>query len=423
MYTSIAFSVTVIAFIFLIKSQGKGRRTVFEPGVIIIGLFSFCYLVPAIAIIYGVNVFRSVNPMVIESISLYGLVFVGFFLFFYRAMRVVSRLRIFPARSLNIDWSPRTCFIGFILIFGIKKIILSHYGVGDSDDYSQQYIERASLPLLIRQGLNLLNPIQWMFIYMILVSSFGCSNRKRSMGFVWIAFSIMILDMWFTNSRSQIVTLSFAFIATYTLYRRPIGLKKEITLAALFIIILSVFSLKRVVSDGDIDFLSVLIPGEFLIIYHNAMNLVSWTESSYIVSPPGNSYLQSFIAFIPSQINEHKWDLSTWYVEEYFPDTATAGGGLAFGIIPEAIVNWGFYSIVFQAFIVAAIFRFSYFSAYRARFSKIDIRVLFYLFCFSQIYQLIRSHSFSIFVGLVVGFIVPFMIIFLFSQIRLTLNR
>ena len=153
------------------------------------------------------------------------------------------------------------------------------------------------------------------------------------------------------------------------------------------------------------------------------MVMISAKNSSSFVQPPGNSYLQSFIAFVPQQFNPQKWDLPSWYVNEYFPAYAKEGGGLAFGIIPEAVVNWGIYSIIFQAFIIAAIIRVAYFSSYRVRFKQVDIRVLFYLFCFSNIYSLVRSYSFSLIAGLMLGFIIPVLGVYIINQLRPASSR
>jgi len=42
----------MLAFIILLKSQPVGKSTIFEPDVAIVGLFSLCYLFPALAITF-----------------------------------------------------------------------------------------------------------------------------------------------------------------------------------------------------------------------------------------------------------------------------------------------------------------------------------------------------------------------------------
>ncbi|MBI5450728.1 MAG: oligosaccharide repeat unit polymerase [Gammaproteobacteria bacterium] len=420
MYTILFLSAVIIALVYLIYMQPASHRTIFEPGVIILGLFSLCYLAPALAIHIGANILSVDDIENVESISLYGLLFVVSFVFFYIATKIVRRVRVFPEVNISIGWSPGKCFIGVISTFLIIKTIFLYYGVGDSGDYAGQYFERASMPQAVRQAVNILSAIQWVLVYLLLATSISSSNLKYAMFFVWAAFFVYFVDMWITNSRSIFVMYSLVFIVTYMFYNRSIGLRKEIIYATLFITIMGLFAYKRANFDGEIDVnvIDILIPSEFIAIYQNALHLMSISGSSDFVQPPGSSYLQSLIAFIPKQINDEKWDLASWYVGEYFPGYAAQGGGLAFGIIPEALINWGIISIVFQAFIVSVVFRVSYVAACRTRSRSPNIWLLFYLFCISNIYNVIRSHSFSIFNGIALGFIVPFLILFLISRIR-----
>lgn len=425
MYTLLFSIATIITFVILIRNQPIDRRTIFEPNVLILGLFSLCYLVPTLAIVLGADILQIDNLASIELLSQYGFLFVLSFVFFNKALKQFPRRRVFPAPNLNIYWSPKKCFIGFALFFVITKIILKYYGVGDSDEYAAQYLVRASIPTIIAQGINTLQSAQWMFVYLLLASSFDSSTRKYSLRFIGFVFLVLLVDMWFTNSRSNFVSFSMLFMAAYTFYNRPIGLKKEIGFAMLFILIMGVFAFKRVVSDGAISFdlLSIMIPSEFVFIYQNALHFVSISGTSDFVQPPGSSYFQALIAFVPKQINAGKWDPAGWYVGEYFPGYVEQGGGLAFGMIPEAIINWGFISIIFQALVIATIFRIAYSYAYRNRFSGPNIWIVFYLYCFSLIYQEIRSQSFTIISGLFLGFVVPFLLLLVLSRIKFSSNH
>jgi hypothetical protein len=188
---------------------------------------------------------------------------------------------------------------------------------------------------------------------------------------------------------------------------------------------MGIFALKRVTSSGAIslDLVSMMIPSEFISIYFNAHHLASISNTSEYLQSPGSSYLQALIAFIPKQLNETKWDPASWYARAYFPDYADSGGGLAFGIIPEAIINWGLISIVFQSLIVVIIYKIAYSYACRNRSFGANFWVLFYLFCISNIYNVVRSQSFSIISGLFFGFLLPFFLLFFLSRIRFRLNN
>lgn len=425
MLTLMFFIAVLAAIPVLIFVQPSGRRTIFEPGVLIIELFALCYLLPALAIMSGADILPIENEDNVETISLYGFLFVVSFVSFYLLLKSSSRWHIFPAPNINISWHSNKCLLGFVTFFVITKMITGYYGVGDSAEYAQQYIVRAAMPPIVNQMIVLFQSLQWMFVYLLLASSLSGSARAHSMRYVSILFIVFASEMWLTNARSNFVTFCIVFMAAYIFFKRPIGLLKEVLLATFFVVVIGIFAFKRLDPERvvDVNLLDILIPGEFASVYGNAIHWVSMLGTPDLIEPPTSSYLQSLIAFVPKQFNEEKWDLAGWYVTQYFPEYAEAGGGLAFGIIPEAIVNWGLLSIVFQAFVLSAIFRIAYYSAFANRSRDANIWVLFYLFSFSQIYQVIRSHSFSIISGTVLGFVVPFLLLFLLSRIRFSLKR
>lgn len=426
MFTFMFFIAVIGALFVLILIQPTGRRTLFEPGVLIVELFSLCYLLPALAVVSGADILPIVNPDHVETVSLNGFMFVICFVFFYVGLKsFFSCVRIFPARNVNVVLHPSKCLMGFAVLFLITKLITGYFGVEDAADYGQQYIIRAAMPPIINQAIVLFQSFQWVFLYLLLASSFSDSNRNHSKRYILILALIFVSDMWLTNSRSNFVTFCIVFMAAYIFFKRPIGLVNEAIIGAIFVVVIGLFAFKRLDPERLIapNLLDVLIPGEFTVIYGNAIHWVSMLDTTDFVPPPSSSYLQALIAFLPSKFNEGKWDVANWYVLEYFPAYAEAGGGLAFGIIPEAIINWGLLSIVFQAFVIAFIYRLAYSSAYSNRASGANVWVVFYLYSFASIYQLIRSHSFTIISGLVLGFVVPFLVLYFLSKFRLSPKR
>jgi oligosaccharide repeat unit polymerase len=417
-YTQLFTIATIIGIISLIKIQQTGRRTLFDPGLIVVVLFSLCYLLPAYLFFIDPNnvawQFMSIDVQTVEMVSLYGFVFMVFFTIFYIAIPNLFSSKINFVST--IKRRPELYLFLIVLLCIIRNFIFWKYGVR-SGDYIDQYVVRAAIPVLLNQMLNVSGGVLWMFIYALLSSCFSSCSRNKSLSYIGIVFLIFFVEMLLSNSRSMFVFLTIVTIVTYIFYNRPFGIKKEIFYSSVFVLIMHVFSFKRELhfSAASVSLLNILIPAEFIMIYRNAAHLVSMSGTLEFVQPPGNSYLQALTSFIPKQLNEDKFDLSSWYVKEYFPNFADVGGGLAFGFIPEALVNWGLISVVLQAFVIAFIIGVSYKYAQRTKSSGPNIWTLFYLFCFANLYQLIRSESFSIISALILGFIIPYLFLLAFK--------
>lgn len=419
MYPFLFAVTTVLSLFLLLKAQPAGRRTIFEPGFLLVGLFSLCYLLPTLIIVSGMDFYFPIDESYINKLSIYGVLFSLSFSIFYSKLKNLSFGGIVYRYSTGNYLAKDNCFLLFLIIFFITKIVSKFYGIGNSGEYGDQYLIRLSMPSYVSQILNMLESLKWMLIYIIFSYGFDFSLRDNSLRIVFITWTIFLLDMLLTNSRSNFVTYCIVAIAAYIFYNRPFGIKKEIFASFFFILALGCFSFIRDKSFGSLglSMSQVLVPSEFLSIYANAMHFLSIIDTNDYIPPPGNPYLESLISFAPKQINTEKWDLASWYVNEYFPDFAEAGGGLAFGIIPEAIVTWREFSIIFQSFIIAAIFRVAYLSADQVRSFGPNVWVLFYFFCFSQVYQLIRANSFSIIASTVLGFVVPYLMLIMISKL------
>ncbi|MFT3858147.1 MAG: O-antigen polymerase [Aquabacterium sp.] len=410
---TLLFLVAVIASLrTLLKLDEGDDRTLFTPGILIILLLSFCYLLPSLVLVGGALLGDGSDITFPERISVYGICFVLAFTGAYAFL--ASRLPVMTAEvgGGRLLMGERRAFWGFLLVFVVIKGTLKFYGVGDSDEYSDQYLVRRTMPQSVNQMISVLVGAQWMFIYAALASFYNGDKTLKSFNVVFGIGALLFIDMLFTHSRSVFVTYTFVAFAAYCLYRKPLGLWKELLLVTPFFVGMGLFSFLRVDGPVQVGWLQLLIPGEFVSIYSNALHMVRVEGTPDFVPPPGLSYIEAFLVFLPKQIYAGKWSLSEWYVNEYFPAVAEAGGGLAFGVIPEAVVNWGVPSIIFQGAFLGLVFRFAYASAKAARGNpRRGVVILFYLYCFSLCYQVIRSHSFALANGWFVGFLLPVLLL------------
>jgi hypothetical protein len=428
MYT-ILFALSVgVGVVVLLIGQPAGRRTLFDPGVFTVGLFSLCYLAPTLVDGYNDGVSILDNSQSVELLSQYGFLFVLSFVIFYRSFRGLRLFRLQSGTGLRTHWSPSRSFVWFVSIAAGLRLALLYYGVGASGDYVEQYQVRQSIPTIVAQLINNLQAIEWFFVYLVFASSFVWPSRRSRVGVAFITVLVFLCEMWYTNSRSNFVAGCIVCMAALFFHRdRRMGLTREMGLAVTLILAMEVFSLRRGgISPFEFWPTGIFIPSEFRIIYGNAQHLIGMMFSgggSQYLPTPGNSYFQAFISFVPQQLNPGKWGIAEWYVGTYFSEYAETGGGLAFGIVPEALVNWGLLSIVFQAFVVAVVLKTAIRCAHRGTPCGPDMWVLFYLYTFGQIYNLIRLQSFGFLGGVVLGFLVPYLAIMVLTAGTRALRR
>ena len=424
MYIIIFFISVIFSIFILLNMQNKlyRRLTIFDPGILFVSLFAACYLLPSLAILFFGEIDDTGLLLSNDSanrVSLYGVLFIWAFTISYLSIGRGSRSRI-GVRQSNIELpSLNSCVILYVVLFLASRITLAQFGASgaESDDYSLQYLVRSQMPSLVSQALNISRNLQFVLIYLILSYCFSLdTNRVLQWPLVTIG-GLLVVEMLVTKSRATFVIFLLLYFGARAFYGKSVGIKWEIFITFLVVLAMNTFAIMRSGDSSFGDASVASIPSEFMSIYRNAVHLISIEGTGEFVNTPGVSYFQSIISFIPKQLYEDKWDLNLWYVTEYFPEYLAEGGGAAFGIIPEAIVNFGLISIVFQAIVIAFVIRVGSLMAYRYSLNRPNLWVLYYLLCFGFIYPMIRSDSFALIGSLFYGFFIPLLIIYLLLKV------
>src|SRR5260370_26063259 len=105
-------------------------------------------------------------------------------------------------------------------------------------------------------------------------------------------------------------------------------------------VVVSFLSGERLLSNG----------GEFESLFGNAWDI--WRRKSVdgLHDIPFQLYLSDFFAAVPSQLLPfEKMDYATWYLTSFYPEIRNAGGGLAFGVVPQAILGFGLPELAIRA--------------------------------------------------------------------------
>jgi hypothetical protein len=88
---------------------------------------------------------------------------------------------------------------------------------------------------------------------------------------------------------------------------------------------------------------------EFEQVFANAYDLHRRQAGGEIGPLPAAFYLHDLLALVPQQLSPvEKVVPSRWYLQSFYPEYWEAGGGLAFGVISEAIVGLGWLGLVLR---------------------------------------------------------------------------
>ena len=411
--------------------QKNKPRSLFEPGLLFVILFALVYLGPTL-LYFSDNAVgdKSINLSDIERLSLLSSIFLIVFLSFYILFSGFFE-KIFLRTSFHgsvriFESNIKFLFFIFFIIFSLSNIFLIYNFEGKIFQYGEIYSARKSNSLLSSQLLNVFGGMKLLIIGIILSTYYGSDRAKNSGRYIFYIFMLLIIEMLIFKNRLPVVQFIMMFFATQFLYGKTFGISKEILIGIFLISLFTFVTLVRNHVSYDyytMHFLDFLVPAEFRMIFLNAIHLISILDTSDYVPPPGNSYLMSLISFIPSQINPDKFSLTNWYVYTYFPEFSESGGGLAFGVIPEAIVNWGVGSIFFQG--VASSFIISLFKtlALKNKSNGVNFWSIIFVVSYPSIYQMIRNHSLILVDGFIIGYLFPFIALFATIKFLLLVKR
>jgi hypothetical protein len=86
-------------------------------------------------------------------------------------------------------------------------------------------------------------------------------------------------------------------------------------------------------------------------LFDNAGTIISWVDTGSAKLREGDAYLQAFEGFIP--VGYKYQSLSEWYVWKRNPGYAETGGGYGFSAVAEGYLNFKFFGVVIQGFILS----------------------------------------------------------------------
>ena len=347
-----AAAICIVAI--LMRRFRRTEFSIFEPGVTF-GAFALLYsVVPLLAFSLVDDIFTHPQADIrlnydtesLEAVSRVSWLHLWFFTCFaltYLGLRIEGRpLRTRGFRAEGIDLA-----IGATLLIGCKAIVWFglHYFDVSANNYLETYIQLNTLPLLVRQ---VLTHLSGMTITCSLLLCVGLMSRREYRWIlpIWLSLEAMLL-LGSLGSRTTVFAICLASLASYHYLVRRVSALLVLTLLGMaFLAFVSVGAYRDMgsqVSSAPDFLVAMLIRNEFTSVFINALDIQRLRDAGMTDSIVPHFYFSDLVNVIPQQfLPIDKLDLSTWYVQSFYPEYAALGGGFAFGIISEAIVGLGY---------------------------------------------------------------------------------
>lgn len=273
----------------------------------------------------------------------------------------------------------------------------------ESDTYTGSYSAVNALPLGLRQIFGVATTARFVLVILALLFMF---SRHRIW---WLPLWVWIIAQFGSaitaqGSRTGLMATLAVCVVLYDRFVRRVTAWQAISLAVIGVVVFLVLGMVRAGAG-------VFVPGEFLSVFTNAIDL----HSRQPLSVPLGVYLTEFFSIVPSQLWPiEKIDAATWYVTSFYPDHATAGGGLAFGVVAQGVIGLGIAEIAVRGLLMgwlsAVVFRW-----YRNRSANIWVTTV-YLWLLVFSYQSIRATSLILFGPLLQRLLPLFLFLWAFGQ-------
>jgi hypothetical protein len=268
----------------------------------------------------------------------------------------------------NIESPPNSQIVA---IFGLAvaavtvlALIRSFYGL-HADSYQGSYRVIQQLPLGARQAWAVATSVQMVLVLALLVLLFSRWRRWWPVIILWMAYQLVTTFVLLGARTSLMIVLSASLVLFHRSVRRLSGgVTLGLALAALLLFTtLGVLRMVSGVQEGG--GVVAVAPGEFDVVFTNAIDLMLRREGGTLGSIPLSVAFYDFIGFIPSQLLPvEKLDPPGWLLKEFYPEAAERGAGLMFGTVAQVVIGFGAAEAAVRGVVLGALFGIA-FRAYR----------------------------------------------------------
>ena len=238
------------------------------------------------------------------------------------------------------------------LIISLTKI---QYGLYSIESYNEVYTSFWKMPIIIKQFYLVFQGAQEFSKIIILVGVFQRTSINKKV-LVLLIFIYLLITFDSGGARADFFLNLLLVFSLYQLFIKKFSKIKIFQFSLIGLFAFSLLGLFRAgLNSGDILLSSILVVGEFMTIWVNALHVLQ-LQSDGLLSMPFNVRINEFISFIPSQfLPFEKSSTSIWYMETFYSDALEAGNGLGFGIIAQSISDGGLFFAFVRGFVLGKI--------------------------------------------------------------------
>jgi|GEM_PF-4516627 len=422
---------TAIVAAFMLALRRRGPVSYLEIGVVYTGIaYLYCVYLPLRFVLDG----NTYSPWTDGRIVGLGptpsqLATVTWFYVIYLLCFSVTYLLVRPPVAVSrvtVEKPPDTAmFVVIAALLASIRLIMAAIGTvynTHAASYIEEYAVIQQLPHLVRQFvawyLGSEQTLQMMFVLALL-----CHYRRTKP----LLFAILAIWVAVNLSRPGArVTLFFVLLAAAISYERlirRIRLRTLLVAAVAGLIVSMAIGVLRADRGAGMNLTEVTHTyTEFEGIFANAIDLlyIKHAEGAFIGHP--TLYLADVIGVVPQQfVPFTKTSAADWYASTYYPAYYNAGGGLAFGVVPEAIVGHGWSDLIWHGALVGLAF-----ALLQKRMMRSPVPFWFltvYVWMTVWSYQTMRNTTFGLLMPFLQRVVVPIIVVYLLTNLARVRGR
>jgi hypothetical protein len=428
----IAVIVIVIGFLLYLRGI-EGSVPYFELGAFYVGIAAVYATYPILKYVlqgyrYDLGDQRLISlqhyPWALAILEWWHVLYLISFCVAYALVRgrraVQGRLHVTPP-----DWPMIASILLLLTASKLFFVVLGVFYDLRFGSYMESYSVFQRLPLFIRQIAAQVygaGPT----LQIMLVVALTCAKR-RGFRVLLIVFILLttLSHVLVPGGRIDLVGVIVSAVAAYHLAIRRIPFRWMAAAAVsgfVLMILIGVLRTDRAFGEFRTGTFSERMRAEyteFEVIFGNAIELKYWHEQSGVFLDKPNLYWSGLFAVIPQQIlplaKDTPW---SWFTRTYYPHYHEAGGGMAFGVMSEAVAGYGWPEMLWRGAVVGLLFGLLHRLLYRRTVSL--YLFIFYIWMLVWSYLTLRSGTFAPLMLILYRFIAPVIAI---EILRLLLPR